>query len=151
MWVRSSLRCACMLVPEGSMCCASNSAVRPDLAASNRGVGGPLFLELDVPVQMHRLVLEVAKEVELVLKVGIERVGARANEAALAQREYAFAAGLGLAEDDKVRVRGAIRVEHGGHFRNSRIEGVAEAHDAPGHCGPHIRVRQGGKRLVEGR
>src|SRR6266705_2010533 len=52
----------------------SNSAVRPHLAASNRGVGGPLFLELDVPVKMHRLVLEVAKEVELVLKVGIEPV-----------------------------------------------------------------------------
>ncbi len=91
------------------MCCASNSAVRPDLAASNRGVGGPLFLELDVPVQMHRLVLEVAKEVELVLKVGIERVGARANEAALAQREYAFGGSS--------RCSGALRTTHSGPAR----------------------------------
>jgi hypothetical protein len=64
----------------------------------------PLLFELPVYEEMHWLIFEVLEEIGLVFEVRVEIGRSRPNEAALTQRDNAFARGLWIAENDDVRV-----------------------------------------------
>jgi hypothetical protein len=116
-----------------------------------------LLLELRISKQAHWLVLKVLVKHELVLEVRVVvehgQVGCsiQPDGPALSQRKNALAGGRRIAQDDDVRVRGAIRVEHRCYFWNQGIERVAEPDDLPWLCRPFIRGQvQRGKGLIEG-